>query len=198
MEAPIGRVPIFLLAVWAHHEIAHGRGRAIVGTRFRYGEARSAESASEKKVTESPVFRIGKLREAVIAEEEIRWDFGVSVTRTSEYSESDRLSVDALPAYRVDAHVIRKSGQDLLERFRIIDDRFDSVARIPYRSGYAGPDAGIANEGSESDSLNDAGDGETGKSLSHIFLSLYLCPVLSAKAHTCRKIKYLSQISPRE
>lgn len=170
MEAPIGRVFVFLLAVWAHREIAHGRGRAIVGTRFRYSEARSTESAGEEKITTSPVFRIGKFREAVVAEEEIRRDFSVSIARTFEYSESGRRPpVDVFSAYRVDAHVIRKSGQDLLECFRVIDDRFDSVACIPYRSGYAGPDAGITNEGSESDSLDDADDGETGKSLSHIF-----------------------------
>lgn len=91
------------------------------------------------------------------------------IARTFEYPESGLCPpVDALSAYRVDAHMDRKSGQYSFECFRVIDDCLDSVACIPYRSGYAGPDAGITNEGSESDSLDDADDGETGKSLSHI------------------------------
>lgn len=93
----------------------------------------------------------------------------MSIARTFEYPESGRRPpVDVFSAYRVDAHMGRKSGQYSFECFRVIDDCLDSVACIPYRSGYAGPDAGITNEGSESDSLDDADDGETGKSLSHI------------------------------
>ncbi len=132
METSVGRICIFFLAVGAHREVAHRRGRAIIGIRFRYGEARSTESAGEEKITASPVFQIGEFREAVVAEEEIRRDFGVSASRTIKDSESRHLSVDSFLSYRVDAHVIRKSGQDLFERFRIIDYCFDSVARVPY------------------------------------------------------------------
>ncbi len=105
MEASIGWIRIFFLAVGTHCEIAHCRGRAIVGTRFRYGEARSTESAGEKKVTESSVFRISEFREAVVAEEKIGRNFNVSLSRARADDKSRMVFFGSFGTYGIDTYV---------------------------------------------------------------------------------------------
>lgn len=107
METPIGWIRIFFLTVGTYREVTHRRRRAIIGARFRYGEARSAESTGEKKITISPVLRIGKFRETVVAEKEVWWCLSMSLSCAGMDGKSRVVFFDGFGAYGIDAYVRR-------------------------------------------------------------------------------------------
>ena len=74
VEAPVGRVAVLALAVRAHAEGGHGRGRTVVGHVAHDGEARAAAGAVRERIVKSPVGRVQHLGEAVGAGGEVGRD----------------------------------------------------------------------------------------------------------------------------
>jgi hypothetical protein len=74
METAIGWIVVFALALGAHRERAHGRGRAVVGQGGDDGKARAAVGAVGEGIAEAAVARIEDLGETGRAGGQIRHD----------------------------------------------------------------------------------------------------------------------------
>ncbi len=71
VEAPVGRVLVFRLAVGAHDEMAHGRARPVVGQVFDDRIARAAVRAVGEGIAVAAVGRVADLRQAFLAGREV-------------------------------------------------------------------------------------------------------------------------------